>query len=92
MACDKQDTRTVKYRKNGSKNEGTPQVANDTLSATAKLIGTIDSKGITMRPEALREATQKAAKTEALGKTKGDPMAPKKLCKHDKRTAVVSAV
>lgn len=69
-----------------------PLVANDTLSPTAKLIGTIDSKGITMRPEALREATLKAAKTEAEGKTKGDPMAPKKLRKHDKRMAVVSAV
>lgn len=66
--------------------------ANDTLSPTAKLLGTVDSKGITMRPEALREATKKAAKADAATRTKDDPMAAKKLRKHDKRMAVVCAV
>lgn len=68
------------------------QPANDTLSDRALLCGSTDGKGITMRPEALRDATRKDAEAERAGAVRGDPMAPKKLRKHDKRMAVVTAV
>lgn len=68
------------------------QPVNDTLSAQALLCGSNDGKGITMRPEALRDATRKEAEAERAEAVRGDPMAPKKLRKHDKRMATVSAV
>jgi hypothetical protein len=68
------------------------QPANDTLSDRALLCGSTDGKGVTMRPEALRDATRKQAEAERAGAVRGDPMAPKKLRKHDKRMAVVTAV
>lgn len=66
--------------------------ANDILSATALLAMSCDSKGIRMRPESLREATRKEAEAAAATAVRGDPMAAKKLRKHDKRMAVVTAV
>lgn len=68
------------------------QPANDTLSERALLCMSSDSKGVAMRPEALRDATRKAAEAERAEAVRGDPMAPKKLRKHDKRMAVVTAV
>ena len=63
--------------------------ANDAASANALLVLSSDSKGITMRPESLRDATRKEAEAEAAagGGVRGDPMAEKKLRKHDKRMA-----
>jgi hypothetical protein len=72
--------------------EQRPQPANDTLSERALLCISSDSKGVAMRPEALRDATRKAAEAEEADAVRGDPMAPKKLRKHDKRMAVVTAV
>ena len=69
-----------------------PRPVNDTLSAQAPLFGSCDAKGISMRPEALRDATRKAAEAERAQAVRGDPMAPKKLRKHDKRMATVTAV
>jgi hypothetical protein len=68
------------------------QPVNDTLSDQALMCGSTDSKGITVRPEALRDATRKAAEAERASEVRGDPMAPKKLRKHDKRMAIVTAV
>jgi hypothetical protein len=64
--------------------------ANDALSATALQVLSIDSKGVTMRPEALRQAARKEA--EATTPRRGDPMAPRKARRGDKRMAVVAAV
>jgi len=66
--------------------------ANDTLSPGALLVASSDSKGIRMLPEALREATRKAAEDERKGAVRGDPMANKKLRLHDRRMAIVTAV
>jgi hypothetical protein len=72
--------------------EQRPLPVNDTLSGEALLILSSDSKGITMRPEALRDATRKAAEAEATEAVKGDPMASKPARCHDKRMAIVTAV
>lgn len=73
--------------------EQRPAVANDTATEQAALVLTCDSKGVTMVPHALRDATRKmaaeAAGTQAAHK---DPMAPKKARRHDKRLAIVTAV
>jgi hypothetical protein len=72
--------------------ETRPQAANDTLGPRALQVMSCDSKGVTMRPEALRDATRKeaeAAKTQAV---RGDPMAARKLRRHDKRMAITTAV
>ena len=66
--------------------------ANDLASANALQVLSCDSKGITMLPESLRDATRKAAASAASTAVRGDPMAEKKLRKHDKRMAVVTAV
>src|SRR5690606_26394970 len=68
------------------------QPANDTLSAKALLMMSSDSKGIKMRPEALRDATRKAAEEATVDAVKGDPMASKPARRHDKRMAIVTAV
>jgi hypothetical protein len=72
--------------------EQRPQPENDTLSVGALLVLSSDSKGITMRPEALRDATRKAGEAEAADAVKGDPMASKPARCHDKRMAIVTAV
>lgn len=68
------------------------RAANDTVSPTALLVLTADAKGLTMRPEALREATRKEAEAAKADAVKGDPMARRKLRHHDKRMAIVTAV
>jgi hypothetical protein len=68
------------------------QPANDTPGNDALLAMSSDGTGITMRPEALREATRKAAEEEAATAVKGDPMAKKPARRHDKRMAIVTAV
>jgi len=62
-----------------------------TLAAGSLLIGSSDCKGIRMVPEALRNATRKAAEAEKVEAIRGDPMAMKKLRSHDRRMAVVTA-
>jgi hypothetical protein len=66
--------------------------ANDTVSAQSLLVMSCDGKGITMLPKALRDATRKAQKAARTVAVKGDPMAPKRQRKHDKRMAIVTAV
>jgi hypothetical protein len=72
--------------------EQRPAAENDHLSPAALLVSSSDSKGIRMRPEALREGTRKAAAEERRSAVRGDPMAKKKLRLHDKRMAIVTAV
>lgn len=70
-----------------------PVVANDAVSNEAALVMTCDSKGITMVPPALRDATRKmAAEAAATKPAHKDPMAPGKKRKHDKRMALVTGV
>ena len=63
--------------------------ANDTLSRKALQVMSADCKGVTVRPEALRDATRKAANADGI---RGDPMAERKARRSDKRMAVVTAV
>jgi hypothetical protein len=72
--------------------EEKPRSANDSLPEDALLVMSADGKGVTMLPQALREATRKEAEAAQTTATRGDPMAQKKLRKHDKRMAVVTAV
>jgi hypothetical protein len=69
-----------------------PAPANDQLSDLALLVMSSDGKGVRMLPQALREATRKEAAAAAAEAVHGDPMAPKKTRRHDKRMAVVTAV
>ena len=71
--------------------ERTPP-ANDTLSPNGLEVMSVDCKGVTMRPEALREATRKEAEAAKADTVRGDPMAARKLRRADKRMAVVTAV
>jgi hypothetical protein len=64
---------------------------NDVLSPTALEVASCDGKGVTMLERSLRESTLKAAQQAKQDCTRGDPMAPKKLRKHDKRMAIVTA-
>jgi hypothetical protein len=66
--------------------------ANDALSPQGLQVMSSDGKGVTMRPEALRDATRKAAEAAAAETTRADPMAERKLRRSDKRMAVVTAV
>jgi len=66
--------------------------ANDALSAKALQVMSSDGKGVTMRPEALRDATRKAAEAADADAIRGDPMAERKARRSDKRMAVVTAV
>jgi len=65
--------------------------ANDTLSAKGLQVMSSDCKGVTMRPEALRDATRKEAEAAKADAVRGDPMAQRKLRRADKRMAVVTA-
>jgi hypothetical protein len=66
--------------------------ANDALSVQALQVMSSDGKGVTMRPEALRDATRKAAEAASADAIRGDPMAERKARRSDKRMAVVTAV
>jgi hypothetical protein len=66
--------------------------ANDALSAEALQVMSSDGKGVTMRPEGLRDATRKAAEEANADAIRGDPMAERKARRSDKRMAVVTAV
>jgi hypothetical protein len=66
--------------------------ANDALSPKALQVMSSDCKGVTMRPEALRQATRKAAEAENADAIRGDPMCERKKRRSDKRMAVVTAV
>ena len=66
--------------------------ANDALSTQALQVMSSDGKGVTMRPEALRDATRKAAEADDADAIRGDPMAERKTRRSDKRMAVVTAV
>lgn len=66
--------------------------ANDTLTPQALQVMSTDGKGVTMRPEALRDATRKEAEAAKADTVRGDPMAQRKMRRSDKRMAVVTAV
>jgi len=66
--------------------------ANDTLSPRALQVMSADCKGVTMRIEALREATRKQGEADKADAVKGDPMAARKARRHDKRMAITAAV
>lgn len=63
----------------------------DGLSDTAIEGASCDSKGVVMLDQGLRDDTRKQAEQEKAGAVRGDPMAPKKLRKRDKRMAIVTA-
>ena len=65
--------------------------ANDSLSKKALEVGSVDGKGVTMRPEALRDATRKEAEAAKAVAVRGDPMGQRKARKADKRMATVTA-
>jgi hypothetical protein len=66
--------------------------ANDGLSVQGLQVLSSDGKGVTMRPEALRDATRKAAEAATADAIRGDPMGERKRRRSDKRMAVVTAV
>jgi hypothetical protein len=66
--------------------------ANDALGPRALQVMSVDGKGVTMRPEALREATRKEAEATQSTAHRGDPMAQRRARRSDKRMAVVTAV
>jgi len=68
-----------------------PKPDNDVLSPAVLEVASCDGKGVTMLERALRESTLKAAQQAKQDPVHGDPMAPKKLRKHDKRMAIVTA-
>lgn len=63
----------------------------DGLSDTAIECASCDSKGVVMLDRGLRDGTRKQAEREKAEPVRGDPMAPKKLRKRDKRMAIVTA-
>jgi hypothetical protein len=65
---------------------------NDTAGPDALLLASSDGKGVRVVPEALRDATRKAAEEDKAEAVRGDPMANKKPRQHDKRMAAVAAV
>ena len=66
--------------------------ANDALSPRALQVMSVDGKGVTMRPEALRDATRKQLEAAKASAVRGDPMAQRKVRRSDKRMATVTAV
>jgi hypothetical protein len=66
--------------------------ANVALSSKGLQVMSSDGKGVTMRPEGLRDATRKEAEDAAADSVRGDPMAERKARRSDKRMAVVTAV
>ena len=62
------------------------------VSPDAFLVLTCDSKGVPMLPEDLRDATRKRGDEAKRTALRGDPMAQKKLRRHDRRMAIVTAV
>ena len=65
--------------------------ANDVIGPKALEVASCDGKGVTMLEKGLREDTRKAAQKAKQDAVRGDPMAPKKLRRHDKRMAIVTA-
>ncbi len=65
---------------------------NDTAGPDALLLASSDCKGVRMVPEALRDATRKAAEQDKAEAVRGDPMANKRPRQHNKRMAVVTAI
>jgi len=61
------------------------------LSDTAIEGASCDGKGVVMLTQGLRDATRKQAAQDKATAVRGDPMAPKKLRKCDKRMAIVTA-
>ena len=66
--------------------------ANDAVGPRGLQVMSCDSKGVRMRPESLRDATRKEAEAAQAEAVRGDPMAQRKLRRHDKRMAITTAV
>jgi hypothetical protein len=66
--------------------------ANDTIGPRGLQVQSCDSKGVRMLPESLRDATRKQAEAAKADTVRGDPMAQRKLRRHDKRMAITTAV
>ena len=71
--------------------EAMGKAENDALTPKAIEVASCDGKGVTMLKQGLRDDTRKAAEQAKEGAVRGDPMAVKKLRKHDKRMAIVTA-
>jgi hypothetical protein len=68
------------------------EAANDTANAETLLVLSCDSKGVAMRPEALRDATRKRAEEDKRDKARGDPTEVRAKRRHTKRMAIVTAI
>lgn len=68
------------------------EAANDTTNADTLLVLSCDSKGVAMRPEALRDATRKRAEEDKCDKARGDPTEVRAKRRHTKRMAIVTAI
>lgn len=71
--------------------ETTAAPVGEELSKTAIEAASCDGKGVVMLTKGLRDATRKQAAQDKAVAVRGDPMAPKKLRKNDKRMAIVTA-
>lgn len=71
--------------------ETTAAPVGEGLSKTAIEAASCDGKGVVMLSKGLRDATRKEAAQQKAVAVRGDPMAPKKLRKNDKRMAIVTA-
>jgi hypothetical protein len=71
--------------------ETTAAPVDDELLKTAFEAASCDGKGVVMLTKGLRDATRKEAAQQKATAVRGDPMAPKKLRKKDKRMAIVTA-
>lgn len=69
-----------------------PVAVNDTAAVETWLVGSHDSTGVLMRPEALRPSTRKKAVQPTALASKGDPMAPRPLRRHAHRMAAVGCL
>src|ERR1019366_3069523 len=61
--------------------------ANDALSSNALQVMSADCKGVTMRPEALRDATRKEGEIAKASAVRGEPTGRRKVRRNDQRLA-----
>lgn len=71
--------------------ETTGAPVSECLPSDALEVASCDGKGVVMLTKGLRDATRKQAAQQKAVAVRGDPMAPKKLRKNDKRMAIVTA-
>lgn len=73
-------------------NKARAEPVNDVAAETDFLMLSSDAKGITVVPDALRDATRKEAKRARREEVRGDPTSTRRDRRHAKRMAAVTAV